>query len=118
MPQAPGVKTWHHTKRELLLLPIAALSLLNGSHYSPVFDTVAYFMLPLGKEFLLTSRNVIFYITSIFISLATIVLAGVPAAIYERLRGLQESTGVSLAIWLAATALLTLPTLMNLLAED
>jgi hypothetical protein len=36
----------------------------------------------------------------------TFLIGGVPAAIYERIRGLPQSTPVSLGIWLVATALL------------
>ena len=43
----------------------------------------------------------------------TFLIGGVPAAIYERIRGLPESTPVSLGIWLVATALLALPALRS-----
>ena len=57
-----------------------------------------------------------FYLTSVAISLMTLLLAGIPAALYERVRGLQQSTPGSLAIWLLATALLTLPAILRALA--
>lgn len=47
----------------------------------------------------------------------TLLLGAIPAALYERLRGLQESTPVSLGIWLVATGLLTLPALASLAAR-
>ena len=54
---------------------------------------------------------------SLMVSTATIILGGIPAAIYERLTGVKEdSTEVSLWIWLAGTALLTLPAIGNFLA--
>jgi hypothetical protein len=40
------------------------------------------------------------------------------AALYERIRGLRVSTPVSLGIWLLATVLLSLPTLMRMVSED
>jgi hypothetical protein len=47
---------------------------------------------------------------SLMVSTATIILGGIPAAIYERVTGAKDdSTEVSLWIWLAGTALLTLP---------
>jgi hypothetical protein len=61
---------------------------------------------------------VFFYLTSVVLSLLTVLLAGIPAAIYERIRGLRESTPVSLAIWFAAAVLLALPAIMNLFGED
>ena len=51
---------------------------------------------------------------SLMVSTATIILGGIPAAIYERVIGAKDdSTEVSLWIWLAGTALLTLPAIGN-----
>jgi hypothetical protein len=53
---------------------------------------------------------------SLMVSTATIILAGIPAAIYERFIGAKEdSTDGSLWIWLAGTGLLTLPAMGNFL---
>ena len=42
---------------------------------------------------------------SLMVSTATIILGGIPAAIYERVKGIEgDSTEVSLWIWLAGTA--------------
>jgi hypothetical protein len=54
---------------------------------------------------------------SLMVSTATIILGGIPAALYERIIGAREdSTEASLWIWLAATALLTLPAIGNFFA--
>jgi hypothetical protein len=54
--------------------------------------------------------------SSLVVSTATIILGGIPAAIYERFVGAKDdSTTVSLWIWLAATGLLTLPAMGNFL---
>ena len=54
--------------------------------------------------------------SSLMVSTATIILAGIPAAIYERVVGAKDdSTEASLWIWLAGTALLTLPAIGNFL---
>jgi len=51
---------------------------------------------------------------SLMVSTATIILAGIPAAIYERWVGAKDdSTDASLWIWLAGTGLLTLPAMGN-----
>jgi hypothetical protein len=48
--------------------------------------------------------------SSLMVSTATIILGGIPAAIYERFVGAQDdSPVVSLWIWLAGTAILTIP---------
>jgi hypothetical protein len=54
--------------------------------------------------------------SSLMVSTATIILGGIPAAIYERLSGAGDSTDASLWIWLAGTAILTLPAIGNFLA--
>jgi hypothetical protein len=52
--------------------------------------------------------------SSLMVSTGTIILAGIPAAIYEHFVGAKEdSTEVSMWIWLAGTALLTLPAIGN-----
>jgi hypothetical protein len=104
-------------RRDVWLLAIAAVALLNGSTYSPLFDSILYFMRPAARAFFIVSPSVFFYLTSVVLSLLTVLLAGIPAAIYERSRGLRESTPVSLAIWLAAAVLLALPATMNLFGD-
>ena len=53
---------------------------------------------------------------SLMVSTATVILGGVPAAVYERIKGIEDdSTEVSLWIWLAGTAILTLPAVGNFL---
>ena len=42
----------------------------------------------------------------------TLLIAGIPAALFERFTGAKESTSVSLGIWLGATLLLSLPSLL------
>jgi hypothetical protein len=50
------------------------------------------------------------------VSTATLILGGIPAAIYERVQGIKEdSSEVSLWIWLAGTAILALPAAGNFL---
>jgi hypothetical protein len=54
---------------------------------------------------------------SLMVSTATIILGGIPAAIYERVIGAKDdSTEASLWIWLAGTALLALPGIGNFFA--
>ena len=53
---------------------------------------------------------------SLMVSTATIILGGIPAAIYERVNGAtDDSTEASLWIWLAGTAILALPAAGNFL---
>jgi hypothetical protein len=97
--------------RCVLLVATAGLSLLNGTHFSPLFDSVLFFVQRLAPGFF--GSTLLYYFNSLLISLTTLLLAGIPAAIYERIRRLDRSTPVSLGIWLLATLLLTWPSLMN-----
>lgn len=98
-------------QRDVLLVVTAAMSLLNGQGFSPVFDPVFFLLRPFIAGTFLSTPIVFFYLTSIFISLMTLLIAGVPAAIYERIRGHAQSTPVSIGIWFVATALLTIPSI-------
>ncbi len=48
---------------------------------------------------------------------ATIMLAGVPAALFERLTGRRETDTASYAIWLTATVVISLPALLRAAAQ-
>ena len=102
-------------------LPIAAtigVSIINGLDISPLFDAASFYLYSFAKASPLLRADAIYYLTSPALSLLTLLLAGVPAALYERLRGLRCSTPTSLVIWLVAAVLLTLPTLARLLIDD
>lgn len=101
-------------QRDVLLIATAAASLVNGMHFSPYFDPTFILLKPFIAGTLLSTPLVLFYLTSIFISLMTLLIGGVPAALYERFRGLKESSAASLGIWLGCTLLLTVPSLLAL----
>ena len=64
----------------------------------------------LSPALLFGSVGLTLMFASLMVSTATIILGGIPAAIYEHIIGAKEdSTEVSLWIWLAGTAILTLP---------
>lgn len=70
----------------------------------------------LAPALLFGSTALTLMFSSLMVSTATIILAGIPAAIYERVVGAKEDSSVaSLWIWLAGTALLTLPAIGNFL---
>ena len=51
---------------------------------------------------------------SLMVSTATIILGGIPAALYERFMGdKDDSSETSLWIWLAGTGILTIPAIGN-----
>jgi hypothetical protein len=102
-------------ERHWYYIGIAFFGMINGMFnpmriFSFVF-TNAFLSVPLFG-----SQALIFYLSALMLSTATIILGGIPAAIYERIIGAKDdSTEASLWIWLAGTALLTLPAIGNFL---
>jgi hypothetical protein len=93
-------------ERQSLLPVILAVCVVNGifSPYLNIAVAVAAVLMP--ELFPRTVEWVLFW-SSVLLSTATLLLSGVPAALYERL-----VEGESLAwmwIWLAGAGLLTLP---------
>ncbi|MDX2287418.1 MAG: hypothetical protein NW217_01170 [Hyphomicrobiaceae bacterium] len=97
---------------DTLLVATCGLSLLNGMHFSPWFDPVALLLKPFVAGTVLATPLVFLYIASIFISLVTLLVAGIPAALYERFNRESESTPTSVGLWFAAMLLITTPALM------
>lgn len=104
-------------QRDVLLVATAGASLLNGMHFSPLFEPVRILLLPFVAGTFFATPMLSLYLTSIFTSLMTLLLAGVPVAIYERVKGLKESNGMSLGIWLAATLALSAPSFLAMLGR-
>jgi hypothetical protein len=118
------------------LAGVAAIALYNGSlhalvfdsvSYSPIFDSVSYYVSAFarGSYFdtfvngvLAAGPQLYVNLASVMIAAMTLLIAGIPAALYERIRGLKASTPVSLGIWLIAAVLLTLPTVMKAFSDD
>lgn len=105
-------------QKDVFLVATAGLSLLNGMPSSPLMGQglpigpIGALLQPFLAGTILSSPLVFHYLTSIFCSLMTLLVAGIPAAVYERVKGVPDSTPISLGIWLAGTFLLTLPALL------
>jgi hypothetical protein len=100
------------------MLGAAAIAVFNGSFFSPAFDSIFYYLDTFARGTPLYSPQLYLNLTSAFIAVMTLLIAGIPAALYERIRGLDASTPVSLGIWFVATVLLTLPTILRALGDD
>ena len=72
-------------------------------------------VLIMGPAFFATSISILFFFASILLATLTIMVAGVPAALYERATGASDSTQVSMWIWLACSGVLTLPAIIQFL---
>lgn len=101
-------------KQDGYLLGVALVCLLNGMHFSPWYDLFLVPVAALATGFWISSQLIILYLASLIISVSTVILAGVPAALYERLSGEERTTTRSLQIWLLAAFVLTAPALLRL----
>lgn len=87
---------------------ILAFAILNGL-FSPLLLQVVAAMIVLAPGFFAPSPPILFFSASLMLSTLTVMVAGVPAALYERATGATQPTPVSMWIWLAGAAILTLP---------
>ncbi len=102
-------------ERNFYYIGIAFFGMINGI-FNPLFFFAFQICVYLMAAPLFESTAAIAYFTSLMLSTGTIILAGIPAALYERFIGAKDdSTVTSLWIWLAGTALLSVPSIGNFL---
>jgi hypothetical protein len=103
--------------RNAYYIGIAFFGMINGiPFFNPVYLLALGFSDRLMSAPLFGSERLIYFFASLMLSTATLILAGIPAAIYERIVGAKDdSTEVSLWIWLVGTAILALPAVSNFL---
>jgi hypothetical protein len=102
--------------REHYWIAIVGVAIINGI-FSPFLIGVLLFR-PLWYPFFLpASVPLLFMLSSLIMATLTIMLAGVPAAIYERVRGETESSNASMWIWLSCTLILSLPAIQNAIGQ-
>jgi hypothetical protein len=103
--------------RTLYYIGIAFFGMVNGLFNQTLLLLALIHMQILAPALLFGSVPLTLMFTSLMVSTGTIIAAGIPAAIYEHVVGAKDdSTEVSLWIWLAGTALLTLPAIGNFFA--
>src|SRR6187431_1482368 len=103
--------------RNLYYIAIAFFGMINGLFNQLALLFALIHVQILSPALLFGSVPLTLLFSSLMVSTATIILGGIPAAIYERFIGAKDdSTETSLWIWLAGTALLTLPAMGNFLA--
>ena len=102
--------------RTLYYVAIAFFGMINGLFNQTWVLFALIHAQILSPALLFGSVGLTLMFASLMVSTATIILAGIPAAIYERYVGAKDdSTEASLWIWLAGTAILTLPAMGNFL---
>lgn len=99
--------------RQILFIGIVGLSILNGmlSPFLPIAISITAVLMP---EVFPRSPGWVLFFSSILISSGTLLLSGVPAALYERLWEGGGASNVPMVIWLAGAVLLSLPALRHL----
>jgi uncharacterized membrane protein YcfT len=102
--------------RNAYYIGIAFFGMINGIFNQTALLFALIHMQVLAPSLLFGSTSLTLLFSSLMVSTATIILAGLPAAIYEHLIGAKDdSTIASLWIWLAGTGILTLPAIGNFL---
>jgi hypothetical protein len=100
-------------QQDVMLVLIAAISLLNGMQASPFLVIFAAGLAPILSAFFITSPVLLFYFASLCAGVSTVILAGIPAALYERFAGGGLTSVTSLTIWLAGSVILAIPTILR-----
>jgi hypothetical protein len=95
-----------------LIFLVVAVAIVNGL-FSPALLPVFALQGIWYPFFLPASLPLILLLSSLLVSTLTLMMAGIPAALYERVAG--KSSRWSGLIWLAAAILLALPALPNIL---
>ena len=113
MPEAPSLTFAAQLVRGLLILAACAVALFNGSLWSPVYDSVSYILYLATRNFPFMTAARAADATPIVIAVMTLLIAGIPAALYERVRGVETTTVASMLIWLLVTILLSAQTILN-----
>jgi hypothetical protein len=100
--------------RTKYFIGIAFFGMINGL-FNQLFLLYALIHVQiLAPALLFGSVSLTLMFASLMVSTATIIVGGIPAALYERYVGATgDSTETSLWIWLAGTAILTIPAIGN-----
>jgi hypothetical protein len=102
--------------RNFYFIGIAFFGMVNGLFNQTWLLFALLHVQILAPALLFGSVSLTLMFSSLMVSTATIILGGIPAAVYEHITGAKDdSTEASLWIWLAGTALLTLPAIGNFL---
>jgi hypothetical protein len=96
--------------RNFFFVGIAFFGMINGLFNQTALLFALIHVQVLSPALLFGNVSLTLLFSSLMVSTATIILGGIPAAIYEHIVGAKDdSPEASLWIWLTATALLTVP---------
>ena len=100
--------------RNLYYVGIAFFGMINGIFNQLALLFALIHVQVLAPALLFGSVPLTLMFSSLMVATGTIILGGIPAALYERFIGAKDdSTEASLWIWLAGTGILTIPAIGN-----
>jgi hypothetical protein len=100
--------------RNLYYVGIAFFGTINGIFNQLALLFALIHVQILAPALLFGSVPLTLMFSSLVVATGTIILGGIPAALYERFVGAKDdSTEASLWIWLAGTGILTIPAIGN-----
>lgn len=100
--------------RNLYYVGIAFFGMINGIFNQLALLFALIHVQILAPALLFGSVPLTLMFSSLMVATGTIILGGIPAALYERFAGAKDdSTEASLWIWLACTGILTIPAIGN-----
>ena len=97
--------------RNFLLFTVVGISVLNGL-FSPFLAIAMPISAVLMPEVFPRSVGWVLFFSSILVASATLLVAGVPAALYERYVGRGDS--FAMFVWIAGAVLMSLPALRHI----
>lgn len=100
--------------RQTLFLAVICVCIVNGI-FSPYLKLAIPISAVLMPELFPRTLEWILLWSSVLLSSATLLFSGVPAALYERLVERDAASTVSMWIWFAGAAVLSLPAIQRVM---
>jgi hypothetical protein len=99
------------------LFGILALAILNGMFSLFLVITTTRIVIPaFAPALLLTSPGFVIFFGYLLGATATVIVSGIPAALFERATGRKETDTVSWAIWLVTAMVISFPAILRAVA--
>lgn len=100
--------------RNEFLFATVGVAIVNGI-FSPFLLFIFLLRWTWYPYFIPQYQEIATMVSALILSSLTLMIAGTPAAVYERFRSPGETTSASALIWLIGTAVLTIPAIPNVL---
>jgi hypothetical protein len=104
-------------ERQTLLFAVLAVSIVNGI-FSPYLKIAIPISAALMPELFPRTLEWVLFWSSVLLSSATLLLSGVPAALYERLIERGAGGMASMWIWFGGAVALSLPVVLRFLGPQ